>query len=491
MQRATPDGTAPVWVPYENRNRLERLYVPVRWKAATLLQNYAIVNDYITLTYGEALMLLPFLLFITMQGFNRQNHEGMGKTGHWVQGPLVLTIATACKNSPLTFLLGVPVERRLWYHKVSAVMTILNSYYHIGMCYLIDTWRGDSAGSKAELTGWIAMGCLSLLVASGHPGFRRSFYNTFYYSHVALILASIVALMFHKAYYVMIGVGFWTADVLVRFLYGTFGKLPRKGFFDPIPGGRTVKIRIYTQHRIGRPGQYVYLTVPELTYFESHPFTISRERANPDRECGGYELTLMIRVLGDWTNGLHELALRRPPDNNGYDLLLQGPYGEPRLDVEGDRYQHFVMVSGGVGLTPWLYLVHDLLEQSSRGRVVSRVWFCWSVRCAQMLDAFVNCVPVNERVATHFCLTGPSGAASGCIPHVSPTIQLARLDPQPYLAAIRKEILVACGTRSGDSEEVAVLFCGPPRFGEAVRKACLACSGDGVAFDFHTEVFEF
>jgi predicted ferric reductase len=75
-------------------------------------------------------------------------------------------------------------------------------------------------------------------------------------------------------------------------------------------------------------GQYVFITVPELSYLESHPFSIS---SSP------YEDTVMIhiRVLGDWTKRLYELS----NDKNSVDIWIHGPYGALSVDINNsDKY---------------------------------------------------------------------------------------------------------------------------------------------------------
>ncbi len=54
------------------------------------------------------------------------------------------------------------------------------------------------------------------------------------------------------------------------------------------------------QHFKFRPGDYIFVNIPEIAMFEWHPFTISSapEESN--------EISLHIRVVGHWTNKLYE-----------------------------------------------------------------------------------------------------------------------------------------------------------------------------------------
>ncbi len=48
-------------------------------------------------------------------------------------------------------------------------------------------------------------------------------------------------------------------------------------------------------------GQYVFICVPSLSLWEWHPFSLS---SHPTAD----KVTLHIRVLGDWTKKLYDLA---------------------------------------------------------------------------------------------------------------------------------------------------------------------------------------
>ena len=50
-----------------------------------------------------------------------------------------------------------------------------------------------------------------------------------------------------------------------------------------------------------KPGDYIFLNIPSIAYFEWHPFTISSAPEQTDT------ISLHIRAVGHWTNSLYQV----------------------------------------------------------------------------------------------------------------------------------------------------------------------------------------
>ena len=148
-----------------------------------------------------------------------------------------------------------------------------------------------------------------------------------------------------------------------------------------------------------RPGEYLFLQVPEVSRTEWHPFTIS---SCPQEEYIG----LHIRFAGDWTGHLLQLietrateraaAAPRVPatpataavvtqgdavDDAAADVeagralidsvpwprvVLDGPVGAPAQGYS--RYKVLMLVGAGIGLTPFGAILGDLVHQMAAQR---------------------------------------------------------------------------------------------------------------------------
>ena len=283
----------------------------------------------------------------------------------------------------------MPFERRLTYHKLCATAACATGAWHMSLYYRNGDGEssGDGEDSGLELSGWVALGAMLALPLFSIVCLRRRAFNVFYALHWVFFVAVIAGCLWHPAGSVAIGAAFFGVDVLIRYVYEQlFEHRPSSARFFIVPGD-VVKVVFPREQFRYRGGQYVFLAVKELSMFEWHPFSISSAPHEPD-------VSIHVRVLGDWTQKLHDLVQSRAQANldhavNGVPLgvLFEGPHGEVGVDVRGDRYENFLLVSGGIGITPMQSLCNELIDQYGRGRPVKRLWFCWSVR-DRLLEEF-------------------------------------------------------------------------------------------------------
>lgn len=106
-----------------------------------------------------------------------------------------------------------------------------------------------------------------------------------------------------------------------------------------------------------KPGQFAWLKIGRSPYsLIEHPFTISNA---PEK---GPNVAFSIKPLGDHT----EQLVKTPVGSNAY---VDGPYGAFSIDRMADA-QGFVMIAGGVGITPILSNLHALEARKDRRPVV-------------------------------------------------------------------------------------------------------------------------
>lgn len=74
-----------------------------------------------------------------------------------------------------------------------------------------------------------------------------------------------------------------------------------------------------------------------------------------------------MKVSGSWTRDVMALINESAPGKSGKIIVkargyLSGPYGFPSIDIAGDQYKSFLLVGGGIGVTPIISICKDLLE---------------------------------------------------------------------------------------------------------------------------------
>lgn len=188
------------------------------------------------------------------------------------------------------------------------------------------------------------------------------------------------------------------------------------------------------------PGQFAFITFnSENVSSEEHPFTLSSTPSRPGR------LQLIIRCSGDWTAGAGLLA---PGDT----ACIDGPYGQFSY-LFRDKYDEFIMIAGGIGITPMLSMLRCMADNDETRRVT----LIWSNRTSDDLvfaDEFEELEKRLQGFRIVYVFTRPSGSAAR-----------GRLNRD-----LLDEILSGC------RRDIPVFVCGPPKMMDDVNK-WLAGSG--------------
>jgi ferredoxin-NADP reductase len=286
-------------------------------------------------------------------------------------------------------------------------------------------------------TGTIAtLGYLILYVTSlGY--IRRNYFEVFYYSHIVGIIVAVAASMWHEVgilLYFVPPLALWLGDRAIRSYkswYQATSVLEIDGSTDTVT--RVVFEKDHAKSSY-RAGQYVFVAFSGgvngygrfkrlFTWANWHPMTISEihhdsrhrkqeiveSQAKTDYsaeekedmsnsssssstavqyEDAGYRQvpiprsdhslvgTLHIKTLGNYTTRLRDIANK---GSHSIKLRVDGPFGAS-LDFADQPV--FVAISTGVGVTPSMAFIKDLVERRSQGLATvetNTIYFIWSV----------------------------------------------------------------------------------------------------------------
>jgi predicted ferric reductase len=105
-----------------------------------------------------------------------------------------------------------------------------------------------------------------------------------------------------------------------------------------------------------QPGQFAWIVINGSPFsVHEHPFSFASSAEKGDEVC------FTIKELGDWTSQVNEIE----PGSRAY---VDGPYGAFSPDrAEGAG---FVLVAGGIGVTPVLSILRTFADRDERRRIV-------------------------------------------------------------------------------------------------------------------------
>lgn len=214
----------------------------------------------------------------------------------------------------------------------------------------------DYVRSTPGWTGLTALGLFYSITLLSMPRIRKKSYEKFQLGHL-LMFPMLGMLIAHGTaallQYPMLG--FWLAfptllifiERVLRLAQG-FRLLPATlRVLDDETVTITAKIPKY-QPWPYKAGQYILLQVPQISFFQWHPFTIST--------CIENQMQVHIKTDGDWTSKLRTLQ-----KDTGFELKyvgIDGPFGAP-----AQRFYDFdqtIIVGAGIGVTPFSGILADL-----------------------------------------------------------------------------------------------------------------------------------
>eukprot|EP00929_Paragymnodinium_shiwhaense_P099732 TRINITY_DN6153_c0_g1_i1.p1 TRINITY_DN6153_c0_g1~~TRINITY_DN6153_c0_g1_i1.p1 ORF type:complete len:586 (-),score=38.63 TRINITY_DN6153_c0_g1_i1:340-2097(-) len=402
----------------------------------------------------------------------------------------------------------------------------------------------DDDSPEGSIWSGLAMTiCMGVLCLTSLGPIRRNLFELFVRMHWLTIIVLLLFGAIHGGLHMLIA--FWAVDLIIRVVSVCgYGRLEMEASVsDAAEGARDNHSRQKKPERIVhlimpktfeyKPGQYVFLCVPSLSRVEWHPFSI----CSAPHEEG---ISVFVRVLGDWTGRLSEsvasgcasgcaagtsvvrqggetigaasgsgMARESDPDpaspativskTRTFTCLVEGPYGALSVDLK-EPYSRTLFVCGGIGATPLLSVLKDLLHSWS-AKQLETVTFLWSVRDwatvatllrdSQILTAVVG-DEHTRKLDMRIHATRPiekdnllyeRSDAQQTVPSNLQQLRMNVRDGRPDLNHVFEKLAQAGG-------RVAVLSCGPATMIRECQRCVVESSRKGVRFDLHTERFD-
>lgn len=221
----------------------------------------------------------------------------------------------------------------------------------------------DTLYMKEQYFGYAAGTTLFVLSVFSLKPIRKRFYEVFLKVHTFGYIILIIMVGLHKpdltrkVVWIITFVGasyFLSRVVRVAFLpYNSWGNSVT---LTPLNGATKV---VFKRRLRAEPGDHLFITIPAIRPFESHPFTI----------CDNDVTQLRCRKRDGFTRVLHEYAEQNAGE--ALRVIVDGPYGST---PDFATYDKALIVAGGVGATFSFCVVLDLVRRAKTEQVVDFLW---------------------------------------------------------------------------------------------------------------------
>lgn len=488
---------------------------------------------------------------------------------------LVLSVDTMCIVLPMCRnilrmirpkIRWLPLDESQWFHRQIAYAMLFFTICHTGAHY-VNFYNVEKTQVRPEIaleihytqaggiTGHIMLLCMLLIYTTAHARIRQQSFETFWYTH-HLFIPFLLGMYTHATH------------CFVRDVAKPISPFAGKDFWDHcigyegwrwelFGGGLYLIERLYREVRARRqtqivqvirhpydaveiqftkpsmkykPGQWLFLNCPEVSYYQWHPFTIT------SCPTDSY-ISVHVRQVGDFTRALADALGAGPAqaklfdelDQNGmYEIALQhgqkmpalridGPYGAPAEDVFENEIA--VLIGTGIGVTPWASILKSIyrLRQSSnppkRLRRVEFIWICKDTNSFEWLQVLLKSLEAQSktgpdgdqflRIHTYLTQKVDANTAQNIVLNSVGTDKDPLTELQARTNFGRPDFTrLLCGMRDGIVDrtyigglestlrtDVGVYFCGPNVAARDIRRACKVATCQEVNFKFWKEHF--
>ena len=443
---------------------------------------------------------------------------------------VVILLLPVTRNTVWQYILGISFERAIWYHKWLARVAVAELAIHGGCIYAASYYSGtlhsdafDSGPLGEYASGSLALFCAVAIVLQSLYYFRRRVHEWFLRLHVLLFVAFLVFGLAHEptVRITLVALVLYVLDWLLRL---TMWRRPVTVLECSVQPGGVSRLTFQMENFSFQAGQYVMVCIPLVSPWAWKPYTISSSPYDA-------VLTLHSKACGRWSRRLEALASDPKNHSGRIRMYVEGPYGNIALPL--DRLDRFLLVAGGIGVTPLGSLYHTLCHEHWLGlRTVRSMRLVWTMRDSALITSIypetdrtpplcflhsaalqarqsiidrserptsgdvaqrATFVSLEDRVSTAFHCTQAQANVDDDL-RVGERASTSWLrGGRPHLqhefAAIKEAMEKECAADGRSLTHCAVLVCGPQQLVDEVRLRCVKQSSATAKFVLHEETF--
>ncbi|MCJ1387789.1 hypothetical protein MMC18_000632 [Xylographa bjoerkii] len=325
---------------------------------------------------------------------------------------LIPLVIMGGRNNPLIQGLKISFDTFNLVHRWFGRIIVIEAVVHT-ICFTVKVvklagWQGMATElhtSKLVISGFIGTVGFVFIILHSSAILRHAFYETFLHMHILVVILVFAALYIHleglqQQIYVQITIASWAIERGIRLglmIYRNAGRGGSRATIEALAGDAirvTIKMARPWNYQ---PGQYMFLTLPSIGLWTSHPFSIAwsdtEERLDSEKGLAMNRqdilalqqttISAIIRRRDGFTNALYKKA-EKAQGRLVMTALVEGPYGG--LHSLGS-YGSVLIFAGGVGITHQVGYLRDLVVGFSNGTVATRrVTLVWIIQSPEHLE---------------------------------------------------------------------------------------------------------
>ncbi|KAI9739268.1 MAG: hypothetical protein M1834_007481 [Cirrosporium novae-zelandiae] len=365
--------------------------------------------------------------------------ELRGRSGTLAVVNMVPLFVLAGRNNPLIPMLRVSFDTYNLLHRWMGRMVVFESCVHT-LVWAYSTVEAGGWGlinhrlTTDEFSIYGMVGTAGMVFLSLHSisPLRHAFYETFLHLHQLAAIVTLIGVWIHIEIVplpqvpIMYGLfGIWGGERFIRFCRVLYLNLSRKGTtkitVEAMPG-ETCRVTCHLPKRVDiEPGSHVYLYLPTVSLWMSHPFSVgwvdhnetlmsthlsddpekdpisnskplphkpspSSDSATlaPPKGSPGTSISLLIAARTGMTRNLYNAACDAPRGTIHVAGSIEGPYCNPH---PLRSYGTVVLFAAGVGITHQLPYLQQLLNcYEDHTCATKKILLVWTVRSAECLE---------------------------------------------------------------------------------------------------------
>ena len=363
------------------------------------------------------LLAMNMTLCTTMVPYPKAEEEVLdilrNRTGTLAVVNLIPLLMIAGRNNPLIRFLNVSFDTWNLLHRWLGRIVVLEALAHV-ICWIIPNVREEGwpsiqasiTGSSFIMTGFVAVVAFFALVVHSPSALRHAFYETFLHLHIALVGVALGFLWVHldgypQQRYLLASIIIWAIERFLRLailFYRNVGNGGTSATVEGLPGDAMRITLKMARPWTFRPGQHLYLYLPSVGLWTSHPFTVAWSEAEEQvtdekglvmsrQDVLSLQKTTMSLVVRRRT-GVTDTLFERVDKSVGGRISLpafaEGPYGTPK---SMKSYGSVVLFAGGVGITHHVAFVRQLISGYTENMVAARrITLVWIIQSPEHLE---------------------------------------------------------------------------------------------------------